>query len=148
MSETNVLAIAAIAMSAVSLAWQASSWLLSGPVIRALITLSHDRVIVTVYNSGRAAATITAVSVRIDQLGVEGGVKIASTPLPESDPVPFRIPEGGHASWQYEVSSWAFRRTNKPSRSYRYLKVHFYANVTVGLNKQVSADLEGWGYKA
>jgi hypothetical protein len=142
--EANVLAIVAIVMSAASLAWQAASWLWSGAVIRAWFVTDSDRLIVTAYNSGRVAATITAITVRTD-LGPE--VTIDSTPLADSDPIPFRIAEGSHGSWQFKVTHNAYKRAiisryrgASSEGGGKYFKHHVYAKVTVGRNRPVYAD--------
>jgi hypothetical protein len=134
MSETNILAIVAIVLSTASLAWQAASWLLSGPVIKVLITLDSSGVTVTAYNSGRAPATITAVEVAS---GGQAPVFVGRTPEPESDPIPFRLPEGGHASWRYSFPDGTTYRGNRRRSGRSGFNASFVAHVTVGLNKQV-----------
>jgi hypothetical protein len=58
--------------------------------------------IVTAYNSGREAATITSVFVR-DTTSYRSR-PVFLEPLPGSDPIPFRLQAGGHAQWHYEAS--------------------------------------------
>lgn len=100
MSESNILAIVAIVMSVASLAWQAATWLWSGAAVEAWITLSHDRVTVVAYNSGRTATTITRIHCWSNEYG---DVRVDGTPLPESDLLPYHIAGGGNGSWHYKL---------------------------------------------
>ena len=135
MSETNILAIVAIVMSAASLVWQAVSWLRSGPVIRASFDGSDDGTLtVRAYNSGREAATITSVTV-IDNnspIPIPVWSEHRLEPLPGSDPIPFRLPAGGHAQWHY-----------KPAGTKAFWKEgDFRVGVGVGFKKYVRAEME------
>jgi hypothetical protein len=137
MTETDILAIVAIVMSAASLGWQAVSWLRSGAVIQLQLGCYNDTATVTVYNAGRAAATITGVSCwghsPISSL-------ISRNPSPESDPIPFRVPAGGHAKWYFEAVDvypmYPIYKDRAP------LKSKLLCSVRVGINKSVGTQMD------
>jgi hypothetical protein len=149
MSETNVLAIVAIVMSAVSLAWQATSWLLSGAVIRAWVKTDGDRVTVTAYNSGRAAATITSVSASMDMPA--SFMQVDRARLPESDPIPYRIVEGGHAAWHFKIVDLSFlylehdpMRSGKGTAREDRSTIRLDGRLVIGNRKVIHAEPTTW----
>jgi hypothetical protein len=132
MSDANLLALVAIGLSAASLIWQAVTWVRSGAVIQVWMIPGENELTVIAYNSGRSAATITAVSAT-----AWNPIVVGSDLIPGSDPIPFRITEGGHGSWRFEVvppnGTWA---QLTPS------EIFFFAHVTVGRSKVVHATYD------
>ena len=132
MSGSNLLAVVAIALSAASLIWQAVTWVRSGAVIQVWVIPEEDELTVIAYNSGRSAATITAVSATAWK-----PIEVESDLVPGSDPIPFHITQGGHGSWRFKVVP-----PNGGWGSLTPREIFFFANVTVGRSKVVNATYD------
>ena len=98
----------AIILSAASLTWQALSWLWSGPKIRIEVRADQDVVTVTAYNSGRSAAAISSVRAwKDDKDEAAQDIRIDTTPLAQSDPIPHLVVAGGHGTWKFKALRWS-----------------------------------------
>jgi hypothetical protein len=107
MSETDILAIIAIFLSAVSIIWQAVNWQRSGPVIKAWAEteLLDDAIVINAYNSGRSAGTITNIEVfSVKPNGIHGSTRWLQL-TDKRGKLPFLIEAGGHGSWWFDLRS-------------------------------------------
>jgi hypothetical protein len=110
MTTEATLSVAAIALSALSLGWQAISWRLEGARVVGWLSIEDASpvgnaiVVVHAINSGRSAATITDVRSPVTEKGAAGSSR-AERRRPDSDPVPFRVEPGGHATWRYPITT-------------------------------------------
>ena len=94
---TTAIALVALALSVVSLGWQAWTWKNDGPVVRVEVTNAitdaltpgdaEHYVNVEVFNTGRAATSVTGWGI-----GMPGGANVYVTrPLPISESLPCRL---------------------------------------------------------
>jgi hypothetical protein len=139
MSADTLLSVIAIVLSALSLGWQALSWQWDGARIAGWLSIEEPSstgdvlVVAHVINSGRSAATVTTVRSPVLSKG-EVGSPTEARRLPGSDPVPFRIEEGGHAAWKYPILTGL---TPSEKRSFRYRDLR----VVVIVNKRTRVVL-------
>ncbi len=139
MSADTLLSLIAIVLSALSLGWQALSWQWDGARIAGWLSIEEPSstgdvlVVAHVINSGRSAATVTTVRSPVLSKG-EVGSPTEVRRLPDSDPVPFRIEEGGHAAWKYPILTGL---TPSEKRSFRYRDLR----VVVIVNKRTRVVL-------
>lgn len=140
MLTATILSVVAIALSAMSLGWQAVSWRLEGARIAGWLSIEEPSsignamVIVHAINTGRSAATVTNVRSPVTRKGDVGSPKDVRR-LEDSDPVPCRIEPGGHAIWKYPIATGL---TMSEIRSFRYAALR----VVVTINNRTDVVLK------
>jgi hypothetical protein len=138
MSTATILSVIAIVLSALSLGWQALSWRWDGARLAGWLSIEDASpigdalVVVHAINTGRSAATVTAVRAPVMRRG-DVGSSSQERRLADSDPLPCRIEAGGHAAWKYPILTGL---TPSESRTFRYADLRVV--VTVNDRKNVT----------
>jgi len=131
MSTATLLSVVAIALSALSLGWQAVSWRLGGGRITGWLSIEEPpsigdaMVVVHAINTGRSATTVTDVRSPVTRKGDVGSSNDVRR-LEDSDPVPCRIEPGGHAIWKYPIATGL---TMSEISSFRYAALRVVVTV-------------------
>lgn len=112
---TNVVAWLALAVSSVSLAWQVTSWIISGPrvIVRSaeeFVWSEHDqesmprRLVVVATNIGRQATTVHEIGIRIPRREIDGRRTGPATLTqgPEGERLPARLEVGDEFTARFE----------------------------------------------